>query len=246
MTDVDYSKMRGIADERHWNEFVQLVGGELVAPLIKDQGVQNADYIFHDDQVIVELKVLQTEFAHSEEMLKKVDEIVRKYPGFDPEDPPQPLRRELILQLQKPLQRIVNKANRQIKNTKLYLGVPQYRGVMVCVNAEFRGLQPYFVMSLIGNILSGTSYKSIKSVIYQTNHYVELPELPYAALLWAPMYSDDADDGLVHFVNNLGRKWRKYAERIDGPYDSSDEMETVRLDEAMIVSGVYRNKRFEG
>jgi hypothetical protein len=42
--DVDYSKLKSIADEPHWNEFVQSVGGELVAPLIKRQGVKSADY----------------------------------------------------------------------------------------------------------------------------------------------------------------------------------------------------------
>jgi len=246
MSDVDYSQLRSIADEPHWNTFVQSAGGELVAPLIARQGVQNADYLFRDAKVIAELKVLETEFAHSKEMLAKVAALAAKYPGVHPDDPSQPLRGELIQELKKPLQRIINKANRQIKQTKAELGLPDYRGVLICVNDNFRGAPPGLVAGLIGHILSGTSYKSTTAVIYQTNHYVELEELPYAALLWAPMYSDEAGPDLVEFINDLGRKWRAYSESLEGPYDHSEERESLRLEDATVVSGVLRNKRFEG
>jgi hypothetical protein len=245
MSDVDYSQMRSVADEPHWNAFVQTCGGELVAPLIKRQGVRNADYLFRDAKVIAELKVLETEFAHSKEMLARVDALVAKYPSADPDDPTAPLRRELIGELKKPLQRIVNNANRQIKETKIELGLPDYRGILICVNDGFKGLRPGIVNGLLGHILAGTSYKSTTAVIYQTNHYVELVELPYAALLWSPMYSDEAGADLVDFINDLGRKWRAYSEGIEGPYDFSEERREVRLEEATVVSGIFRNKRFE-
>ena len=245
MSDIDYSRMRSIADEPHWNAFVQTTGGELIAPLIKRQGVRNADYLFRDAKVIAELKVLETEFAHSKEMLARVDALFAKHLGADPDDPAAPLRRELIGELKKPLQRIVNSANRQIKETKIELGLPDYRGVLICVNDNFRGLRPGIVSGLIGHILAGTSYKSTTAVIYQTNHYVELVELPYAALLWAPMYSDEAGPDLVDFINDLGRKWRAYSEGIEGPYDFSEERPEVRLEAATVVSGIFRNKRFE-
>ena len=51
MNDKDYSKMRGVVDEPHWQEFVQTVGGELVAPLITRQGVKNADFLFRSEMV---------------------------------------------------------------------------------------------------------------------------------------------------------------------------------------------------
>lgn len=245
MSDVDYSQMRSIADEPHWNAFVQTVGGELVSPLIKRQGIQNADYLFREAKVIAELKVLETEFAHSKGMLAKVDALIAKYPGIDPDDPTKPLRRELLGELKKPLQRIINKANRQIKETKAELGLHDYRGILICVNDNFRGAPPGLVRGLMGHILAGTSYKSTTAVIYQTNHYIELVELPYAALLWAPMYSDEVGSDLVDFINDLGRKWRAYSERLDGPYDFSEELPHLRLEEATVVSGVFRNNRFE-
>ncbi len=246
MSKIDYSQKRSIADEPHWNTFVGSVGGEPVSPLIHRQGVKNADYLFRGDRVIAELKVLETEFAHSPQMLARVDALIAMYRDIDPDDPTKPLRRELLQELKKPLQRIINTANRQIKETKIELGLHDHRGVLICVNDNFRGAPPGLVMGLIGHIQSATSYKSITAVIYQTNHYVELIESPYATLLWAPMYSEHAGSDLVDFINVLGRNWRAYSESIEGPYDVSSETPNLRLDGATVVSGVHRNRRFEG
>lgn len=83
MNQVDYSKKKGIADEQHWNKFILTAGGEPVGPYIKKPGVKNADYIFQAAKVVVELKILQTEFAHTQQTLKKVDALIEKYPGID-------------------------------------------------------------------------------------------------------------------------------------------------------------------
>jgi hypothetical protein len=244
MSDIDYSKRKGIADEVHWNTFVPIAGGEPVAPHIKRQGIKNADYLFRAAKVVAELKVLQTEFAHTKETLAKVDALAEKFPGVDPDDRTQPLRRELLLLLRKPLQRIINIANRQIKETKRELGLEGWNGIIICINDGFRGVPPFLVPSLLGHVLSKTSYSNTDALIYQTNHYVELPDSPYAHLLWYPMYSDRAGDALVEFVNDLGRKWSTYATAEDGPYDVVLEREDLGLTNASVVSGVYRNNRY--
>jgi hypothetical protein len=244
MIDTDYSKLKGVADEPHWNEFVLTAGGEPVAPHIKEEGVKNADYMFPSARVIAELKILETDFAHTKETLEKVDALAEKYPGVHPDDRTQPLRRELLLLLRKPLQRIINKANRQIKDTKRALGLDQWRGITIRVNGGFRGVPPDLARGLIAHILSKTSYTNTDALIYQTNHYVELPDSPYAHLLWAPMYSDRAADDLVEFVNDLGRKWISYTQTKIGPFDAVHERESIDLSRASIVSGVRRNSRY--
>lgn len=247
MDDEDYSKRKGIADEPNWQEFVKgLGGGELVAPLIARQGVKNADYLFRQARVVAELKVLETEFLDTESIRQKVLDAFNRFAGADPEDQGSPLRHELLRILRAPLQRIVNKANRQIKETKQELGLVGWRGIIIIVNDGFRGLPPSFVMGLIASILDGKSYSSTDGFIYQTNHYVELADNPYAVLLWAPLYDPKADDDLVDFVNDLGRNWRKFSEAKDGPYDYSGEQETVDLASALIVTGPGRQRRYTG
>jgi len=157
-----------------------------------------------------------------------------------------PLRRELLAIVRAPLQRIVNKANRQIKETKQELGLVGWRGIIIIVNDGFRGLPPGFVMGLIASILDGKSYSSTDGFIYQTNYYVELPDNPYAVLLWAPLYDPKADDDLVDFVNDLGRNWRIFSEAKDGPHDYSGEQETIDLASALVVTGKRRQFRYTG
>lgn len=247
MDDEDYSQRKGVADEPNWQEFVQgLGGGELVAPLIARQGVKNADFLFRQARVVAELKVLETEFLDTESIHQKVVHAFNVYAGADPEDQDSPLRRELLRILKAPLQRIVNKANRQIKETKQELGLVGWRGIIIIVNDSFRGLPPGFVMGLIASILDGKSYNSSDGFIYQTNHYVELADNPYAVLLWAPLYDPKADDDLVDFVNDLGRNWRKFAEAKDGPYDYSGEHETMDLATALVLTGPGRQRRYTG
>ena len=241
MIDIDYSKQKGVADELHWNEFILTAGGEPAAQHNKRQGVKNADYMFPAARVIAELKVLETEFAHTRETLEKVDALAEKYPGVHPDDRTKPLRRELLLLIRKPLQRIINNANRQIKDTKRELGLHDWKGIIICVNDGFRSFPPELVRGLLAHILSKTSYTNTDALIYQTNHFIELPDSPYAHLLWAPMYSDSADNDLVDFVNDLGRKWNAYTQTKIGPFDVIQERESLDLSQASVVSSPRRN-----
>lgn len=245
MDEKDYSRRKGVADEPNWQEFVLgLGGGELVAPLIARQGIKNADFLFRQARVVAELKVLETEFLDTESVRQKVVDAFNRYAGVGPEEQGSPLRRELLGIFKAPLQRIVNKANRQIKETKQELGLVGWRGIIIIVNDGFRGLPPGFVMGLIGSILAGKSYSSTDAFIYQTNHYVELADNPYALLLWAPQYAPKADRNLVDFVNDLGRNWRKFSEYKDGPYDYNEEQEIVDIENALVVTGPRRQRPF--
>lgn len=140
--------MRSVADEPHWQEFVKLAGGELVAPLITRQKVQNADFIFRHDRVVIELKVLETEFLDAPSVVSKIEAAFDRNPNGDPNDLAAPLGRELLKILRAPLQRIIKKANRQIRETKQELGLVGWRGIIVMVNDGFRALSPDLVMRL--------------------------------------------------------------------------------------------------
>jgi hypothetical protein len=240
MVDVDYSKLKSIADEQHWNEFIPTAGGELVAPLIKRQRVQNADYLFRASRVVAELKVLETEFAHTTGTLEKVSALLTNYG----DESRQNFRPELTRVLEAPLQRILKKANRQIRETKDELGLTGYRGVIICINDGFRRIRPETVRILLSDILAKESFSSAQCLIYQTNHYVEIAESPGAVLLWAPLYSPKASDDLVEFVNELGRAWRRYLHKTDGPFDFSGEYKDIDWSRTHVVKGVWRQDRY--
>lgn len=244
MQNIDYSQLKGVADEPHWQQFVQEIGGELVAPLISRKGVKNADFLFRNAKIVAELKILETEFLESEGMQGKLAELFERSAALTEDFETAATREELKKILKAPLQRVINKANRQIKETKQELGLTGWQGVLILVNDGFRGLPPGAVMSLCTSALAGKSYSSTKAFIYLTNHYIELPDNPNALLFWAPLYEDGTDLALVNFVDDLGRKWRKFVEEKAGPFDYNDEQGHVDITSATVVTGPYRNLRY--
>lgn len=241
--EPNWAAMRGIADEEHWIQFIPRVGGELVAPHIKRQGVKNADFMFSNARVVLELKVVVTELAHSNQMLAKVDALADQFPDglSDPR-----LERELFSILRVPLKRILKTANRQIRETKQELGLVGWRGLIVLVNDGFKGVPPDLVMALVSDIMARESYSSCDGLIYQTNHLVELQDNPYAVWLWVPMYNPRKTDDFVEFVNYIGREWRAFHEEINGPFEYSAERETIDFSNSYVVDGPIRHQRYVG
>jgi len=190
--DVDYSIVKGVANEPNWQKFVLQFGGELVAALIVRPGIKNADFLFRTERVVAELKILETEFLDNVNITNKLNLFFDNPVNVTGEQ----LHNEIIKIIQAPLQRIINKANRQIKETKHELRLVGWRGLLIIVNDGFKGLPPGLVMGLCAKILSGKSYSSCDAFVYLTNHCVELPDDPYARLLWAPLYHPSADQDL--------------------------------------------------
>lgn len=244
---ADYSNLKGCADEAHFNDFVPTANGELVAPLITKQGVKNADYLWRQSQVIGEHKILETDFAQTSETLAKVEKAFSNFPDADFANDHDPLFRELFSILRVPIRRIIEKANRQIKETKLVLKLANHRGIVFLVNDEFRSAPPSIVMGIIQSILQEKErYRSVDGVVYLTNHYVELSENDLANLLWVPIYKGYPSDALVDFVDGLGSRWSSYMEAIIGPFAGSSRGGSVNWDRAHVVQGPRRQERFEG
>lgn len=244
MSETDFSKERGVADELHINEFVQSVGGVLATPLITRPGVKSADYLFQDGRVVAELKILETEFSSQPNLINTLQRLLVSNPEMSVQS--EAFQNELIKLLIKPLRRIISRANQQIKHTKIELGVTDYRGVIIVVNDEFRGLPPGFVMGLLARAAMGAHFTNTQCILYITNHYVELTTHPDALLLWCPQYAMDIDEtsDLPNFINDLGRKWRAYLESQMGPFTSSEEQETMNFEQLSVATGSRRNTRY--
>ncbi len=223
--------------EKTWRDFVVHAGGSVIEDLIpQPRNFQNADFAFFENDVIAELKEIETEFSNSQAFFKGFNELMQKVVAEDPEwrpllfggkGEPQWFTREYIRLFRPPLTRILKKANSQIKETKEHFKIKSNNGIAIVVNDGFASLGPDRVRALIGNILH-TSYSSIDCCIYMTvNRYVEIIGSDVPRLIWAPMYRDRAPDELVEFVNKLGEKWFDYIQTVIGPFSiSKDEFQS--------------------
>jgi hypothetical protein len=218
--------------ETTFDEFVCAQGGKKVSGLVAPNSqFPNADYLFEGEGIVSELKEITTEFHKTNKHITALYEMYReleKAGTISWDDviagnfPPEFRRRQLRL-FRPPIQRILKKANRQIKETKKALGRGDELGLLVLVNDGFTAISPLLVKALIAESLVH-SYKSIDGFVYLTvNSYVSLPSSEYATLLWTASYASGAPDRMVEFVDNLGRAWRKFLESKIGPFDTSWE-----------------------
>lgn len=245
--DRDFSTEKGVADEANFNEFVPLAFGELVSPLIEREGVRNADYLFRLNKVVAEHKIMETDFSHTPQMLEKVDAAFAKYPDENFDNPRHPLHRELFGLLRVPLKRIIEKANVQIRETKRELGLVDHRGIVFLVNDNFKGAPPGLVVDLVTSIIHERErYRSVNAVVYLTNHFVEVAEVPFAALVWHPIYKTRPSDDFHKFIDWLGGEWSKFMEGKIGPFDGSSVRETIDWKRSHVVTGTRRSERYEG
>ncbi len=223
----DWTKERGPATEPNFDRFVYSVGGARIDQRFGPLTGENADYIFADQRVLIELKIIETEFGDTEAFVHKENSILetmaRNYGlGAILRGEPGPVQfyTERKTELYRSaLSRIAKKANRQIRQTKAALRLEGYQGILMCVNDSLRQLSVETVLGLFGRILNGSN-SQLKAFIYLTNHYVNIPNHNYASLLWVPAYAHDTDDHLPTFVNWLGRAWFDFCEAENGPADS--------------------------
>jgi hypothetical protein len=217
--------------EETWRSFVKSIDGQVLDEILpRQRHFEHADFLFSTTQVIAELKEIQTEFQRATAFRKAyvalLERLAREDPTWRPDlfggtgDYPKWFAREFIRLFRPPISRILKKANRQIRETKLFLGLDDAKGLLIFANDGFNSLEPHFVRALACDLLVN-SYSEIDCFLYITvNRYVEIEDSDVPRLLWMPSYSDQTSNGLVEFVDNLGSKWFDFLEQQIGPFKS--------------------------
>ncbi|HMS42978.1 MAG TPA: hypothetical protein PKE69_22305 [Pyrinomonadaceae bacterium] len=136
--------------EKTLDEYVEEFGGELVKKLLSNPNFSNADYLFKNYKVVAELKTLEKDFFSAEIYKKKINGLYVKWvkEGLVPriwgkamiqtQNLPERCQLEFTNIIKKPLEGRINKANKQIKETKKHFGIEDYKGVLILVS-EFAG-----------------------------------------------------------------------------------------------------------
>lgn len=221
--------------EASWREFVRSIGGMVLDDVLpKQRQFENADFAFPEESVIVELKEIETEFSSSSMFRAGFDSLMRRLMAEDPNwrpalfggtgKTPKWFTPEFVRLFRPPLSRVLKKANRQLRETKSHLNIQASTGVLLLVNYGFTAISAELIRAQISELLTH-SYSSIDCFIYLTvNRYIEIAGSDQPRLLWVPTYSDRVSEGLIAFVDNLGRQWFDFIESKAGPFTSRVEV----------------------
>jgi hypothetical protein len=156
------------------------LGGEKVSNSVGESpNFENADFIFKEQKVVSELKSLEENKILDERIIQKASNLYMeelasgKAPvvlfgtrimttrGFSDK-----FTRKIIDLYKKPIQSIVKKANRQIKETKKALNIPDFKGLLIIANNNHKALDPWHANYILNQILGKPDYSSINAAVY--------------------------------------------------------------------------------
>lgn len=220
--------------ESSMNDCIQAFGGELVKNLMPSANPPDqADYVFRKDDVVCELKCLENDLftpQHAEKLSLLVQRWARQ--GFIPRvygtvqialrSLPESCRREWVGMMEKPIKRVVESANRQIKATKQFLNMPTAKGVLLLAN-EGVSLPPPQLMYLVHAVLKSRKedgnpmFSSIDWIaLFSVNRPMRLTSEQRDSHYWLPAYREIADPKAANFLEQLRDSWTTHFGKLVG------------------------------
>jgi len=190
----------------------------------------NADYIFHEAQVVAELKILKEDpYANKEfrkSHAKKEQEWIDKGYITNAElnkiarlrELPDRCYRDIEKLYIRPLKTHVEKANQQIKSTKKQLGLPDYKGLLFLVSDGNFLLDPKNIRLALGGLFASGRYSGINTVLYLTVNVVTTrPDDRTLSRLWTMFWREgQLEQVSLKFLNDLYDKWFSYFAELTG------------------------------
>ncbi len=208
--------------ENFLNEYVEYFGGLVIS---KDEhnldDRPNADYLFREQNVIAELKCFQKDLFNNEEdiprflnfldkweeheLIKKEDQIGHI---FGARQLPTECYVDLLKACEKTIDRVLHKANKQIKESKTTFSLPTAKGLVLLCNDGNYFIQNKTFIGLITSLMSRKYMDSdIDGFVYFTiNQTSTMTRSDLDWGLWCPSYRKENDKEFGDFVNELGFK----------------------------------------
>ena len=177
--------------DEEFYEAMRSIGGQRPAEIdpVASKAL-NADVVFRNENVILEVKTLMTDPSERSDHIDKVSAVYERWMGrpgvpiifgqvsLSTADVPPEMGFELARTLADPIRTAVTKANRQIRDVKTSLNMPDAHGILVLCNAGATTLKPDLILHALHHAL-GHRHSSINSAIFLTHGVpVHVPNIP--------------------------------------------------------------------
>ena len=202
--------------------------------LPQSPGFQNADYVFHSEKTIAELKCLSVDNTFSDNNKKKIDTLLNDWyvrgeietnilNQFIFENAPKKLQKTIYEICTKNIHRRIEKANKQIRETKRELRLDDYAGLLILANDGIPSIPPAAFIQATQMALKN-HFREIRHFIYFTaNMFTSLKETAKPALLWISFDMEDGKKIDTNFLHRLGKMWTFHCgEALGIPYEKQE------------------------
>ena len=214
--------------ERTFDAFVKEIGGLVLRDsLPRSPLFENADYVFHDFQIVAELKCLTEDKLDDPNYIQKINAAWQKWRksglvfGDTPEQIPvnilpEPCRRELVSISSRPLSRVITKANRQIRATKSALNINAYKGLLLLANDGNFALPANTMCWLVEDVLSDHFHSIDTYVLFSVNMVAKVPGTDIPCMVWMPRFRSEKEAIPQNIMDKLSEGWSSYYDKLTG------------------------------
>jgi hypothetical protein len=215
--------------EQLFNRFVLESEGQLVSSIVTTSNLPpNADYYFQESAVIGELKCLQQDSfdeVYKTKMQKLADDWMKRRllvvfgtAQISLKHLHPICQMEWMDLIGIPLQNtLIKYANRQIRETKKLLNVPEARGILFISSDGNSSLQPYELMYFLDRVLKKKKedgirqYSNIDGFVYFSwSMPGRVPNIPMPIQFWIGGARDPNDTKTQEFIDKLERRWYEF------------------------------------
>lgn len=198
----------------------------------------NADYIFREQKIVAELKCLREDKACDASTRSRLRRLWIRWrqnrvvkgpvpPRIDTRELPASCQTEMYRELGKPIKRRIQKANKQIRETKLALGLSDYRGVLFIANDGNFLFGPAAMIHCIQLALQ-REFREIRNFVFFTaNMHSVMKGIDRPVLFWIPF--DMRSDAAIpeSFFRNLHERWAARHSEVTGLRADTTDMEDM-------------------
>lgn len=213
--------------ETYVDQFITFAGGKRITEIL-GENIQsdNADYFFQSDEVIIELKILKTDFLKSNahkmkaaqnEYLKTAKITPGMILGTDKNYPKELFDAHFVI-LRDALQKVTKKANKQIKNSKTLLNASDAKGIVIFLIDGFYSISPFLTVELLHEPVS-RQFSAINAFVFLTFRRkvtLDLGDGPFDYFVFQPRYKSGYPESLPNFIDWLGSRWFEYFQLLSG------------------------------
>ena len=218
--------------EETFNGFIEDFGGELISKLFIGQGTipLNADYFLDNRSIVAELKCIEKNYFDNQNAGQKVSAMINEWIAqgrlqskhirdgrIHINDIGRDCAEKVFNVFLKPVKDAIEKANKQIKETKRHFGLTNARGLLILANDGNYSLTPQVSMNILGNLLP-RAFTGIDSFIYFTpNMRLASSRYDRQAHVWISGAARPRANAIdADYLNKIQVGWVKYLARLTG------------------------------
>lgn len=224
--------------EKEFHQVVRGIGGTVVADTIsKSPSFCNADYIFHSQKTVAELKCLTEDKFCSKTITDRVPALWQRWrdngwvTGSVPKvlaanKLPRQCGEELIHLIGRSIWKQLEKANKQIKATIQEFELEGYTGMVIIANTNNRALPPAALVHYLYAVLR-KDFRAIESfVAFSANLPATYGNSGVPIHFWHEGYFEDTPKPSIDFLKELHLRWaEQYSSIVGVPFLVEDNID---------------------